>query len=85
MQGGKGEGTSKENLANTGDGGRGYGVKRHPLLRTLERVHKIKNGVQQGGSTVGVALRCTSYNDFLVKGTSLAKKKPIYAEMNINT
>ena len=85
MQGGKGEDTSTENLANTGDGGRGYGVNQHPLLRMLDRVHKIKNGVQQGGSTVGVALSCTSYNDFLVKGTSPAKKKPIYAEMNINT
>ena len=31
---------------------------------------------------MGVALSC---NDFLVKGTSPAKKKPIYAEMNINT
>ena len=70
MWGGKDEVTSKENVANTGDGGQGYGVNQHPLLRTLDRVHKIKNAVQQGGSTVGVALRCTSYNDFFVKGTS---------------
>ena len=37
-----------------------------------------KNGVQQGGSTVGMALSCTCYyNDFLVKGTRtvLAKKQ----------
>ena len=40
---------------------------------------RSKNGVKQGGSTVGVALSCTSYNDFLVKGTALAKKKPICA------
>ena len=44
-----------------------------------------KNGVQQGGSTVGVALSCTFYNDFLVKGTAPAKKKTICAEMKINT
>ena len=44
-----------------------------------------KNGVQQGGSTVGVALSCIFSNNFLVKGTAPAKKKPICAEMTINT
>ena len=33
---------------------------------------------------MGMALSCTFYNDFLVKGTALAKKKPICAEMKIN-
>ena len=44
-----------------------------------------KNGIQQGGSTVGVALSYSSIMIFLVKGTALAKKKPICAEMTINT
>ena len=36
--------------------------------RFYTRIHAPnKNGVQQGGSTVGVALSCTFYNDFLVK------------------
>ena len=34
---------------------------------------------------MGMALSCTFYNDFLVKGTAPAKKKPICAEMKINT
>ena len=34
---------------------------------------------------MGVALSCTYYNDFLVKGTAPAKKKPICAEMKINS
>ena len=76
-------------LANTGDRGRGYGVNQrrdaNEVYRTLDQVHKLKNGVQQGGSTVGVAFSCTSYNDFLVKSTFPAKKKPIYAKININT
>ena len=37
------------------------------------------------GKCVGVALSCTFYNDFLVKGTAPAKKKLICAEMKINT
>ena len=45
-----------------------------------------KNGVQQRGSIyVGVALSCTLYNHFLVKGTAPAKKKPICEKMKINT
>ena len=34
---------------------------------------------------MGVALSCISIMAFLVKGTTLAKKKPICAEMTINT
>ena len=34
---------------------------------------------------MGVALSCTFYNDFLVKGTAPAKKNLICAEMKINT
>ena len=34
---------------------------------------------------MGVALSCTLYNHFLVKGTAPAKKKPICAKMKINT
>ena len=32
---------------------------------------------------MGVALSCTLYNHFLVKGTAPAKKKPICAKMKI--
>ena len=41
--------------------------------------------LRPGGSTVGVALSCISISVFLVKGTTPAKKKPICAEMTINT
>ena len=34
---------------------------------------------------MGAALSCTLHNHFLVKGTVLAKKKPICAKMKINT
>ena len=34
---------------------------------------------------MGVALSCTLYNHFLVKGTAPSKKKPICAKMKINT
>ena len=34
---------------------------------------------------MGVALNCISITIFSVKGTAPAKKKPIYAEMTINT
>ena len=34
---------------------------------------------------MGVALSCISITIFLAKGTAPAKKKPIYAEMTINT
>ena len=34
---------------------------------------------------MGVALSCTFYNHFLVKGTAPAKKKPICAKIKINT
>ena len=34
---------------------------------------------------MSMALSCTFYNDFLVKGTAPAKKKPICAEMKIYT
>ena len=34
---------------------------------------------------MGVALSCISISVFLVKGTTPAKKKPICAEMTINT
>ena len=54
----------------------------HALVRAQN-----KNGIQQGGSTVGVALRssCISITIFfLVKGTAPANKKLICAEMTIN-
>ena len=34
---------------------------------------------------MGVALSFTLYNHFVVKGTALAKKKPICAKIKINT
>ena len=34
---------------------------------------------------MGVALSCTLYNHFFVKGTAPAKKKPICAKLKINT
>ena len=69
--GGKDEDTSKET----------YQVQTMECGDTSNRNQAVtvstKNDVQQGGSTVGVALSCTFYDDFLVKGTALVKKKPI--------
>ena len=49
-------------------------------------MHKIKNGVQQRGSLwAWLLVVYTLHNHFLVKGTTLAKKKPICAKMKINT
>ena len=54
---------------------------------TLNPAHTCtnKNGVKQGGSVWAWLLVVLSVKIFLVKGTVLAKKKPICAEMKINT
>ena len=70
MRGGKDEDTSNENLPSMGDGERGYCHCVNTVTRTTNRTCariQNKNGVRQGGSTVGVALSCISITFFLVK------------------
>ena len=88
MRGGKDEDTSNENLPSMGDGEWGYchsNAVTQPHKRSNTKPAQNKNGVRQGGSTVGMDPSDISITAFLVKGTTLAKTKPICAEMMINT
>ena len=54
-------------------------TEKKPEINQLRSSYRLKNGIQQRGSTVGLAFSCTFYGQRHCAG----RKEPIYAEMTI--